>query len=217
MSGIRVLVVDDQAEFRAALRVILDAQPGIEVVGDAADGLAAVRQVDALAPDVVVMDVRMPELDGVEATRRILAAPRERPVRVLVLTTFALDDRAATAIRHGAGGFLLKDATPAQLADGVRAVHAGHSVLAPDDLATLMAGTFRDRPAPPAGWDALSVREREVLELIARGLSNAEIAARIFAAESTVKTHVGSILRKLELRDRTQIAVVAHEQGVGRP
>lgn len=210
---IRILLVDDQDLFRAGLQVILDAQPGLLVVGQAADGAAGVRAVDELAPDVVLMDIRMPEVDGVEATRRIFSAERisarSKPVRVLVLTTFNLDDRAATAIRHGASGFLLKDATPEQLVNAIRTVQAGTAVLAPDDLITLMHGQFRTREPIPPGYAELTDKEREVLTLVAQGLSNAEIGARIFAAESTVKTHVGGLLRKLDLRDRVQLVVFA--------
>ncbi|WP_363319690.1 response regulator transcription factor [Nocardioides sp.] len=215
---IRVMLVDDQDLFREGVRVIVDAQEGMEVVGTAGDGLEAVRQVDELSPDVVLMDIRMPEMDGVEATRQICAPDRvsrrrdqgRPPVRVVVLTTFNLDDRAATAIQHGASGFLLKDTTPAMLRDAIRTVHAGNAVLAPQDLTALLAGHFRaPMPTPPA-YAGLTDKEREVFASVARGLSNTEIAGTIFASESTVKTHVGSILRKLELRDRVQIVVYAH-------
>ena len=215
---IRVVLVDDQELFRAGVAVIVDAQPDMEVVGQAADGRAAVQVVDGQQPDVVLMDIRMPELDGVEATRLIFSpdrtARRARPVRVVVLTTFNLDDSAATAIRHGASGFLLKDATPAMLCDAIRTVHTGNAVLAPADLTSLLAGTFRERRPAPAGLDQLTAKEREVLSAVARGLSNAEIADEVFASESTVKTHVGGILRKLGLRDRVQIVVFAHEHGL---
>ena len=215
---IRVLLVDDQELFRAGVAVIVDAQPEMRVVGQASDGHQAVRLVDELAPDVVLMDVRMPELDGVEATRQIFAparvAARPRPVRVVVLTTFNLDDRAANAIRCGASGFLLKDTTPAMLIDAVRTVHAGNAVLAPQDLGVLLEGRFRPRTPVPPGYRALTDKEREILRAVARGLSNAEIAQQVFAGESTVKTHVGGILRKLDLRDRVQIVVFAHEHGL---
>ena len=216
--SIRLLLVDDQALFRAGVAVIVDAQPDMEVVGEAADGFEAVRLVDDLQPDVVLMDIRMPEMDGVEATRQLFApdraARRSQPVRVIVLTTFNLDDRAATAIRYGASGFLLKDTTPAQLADAIRTVHAGNAVLAPTDLATLLDGSFRERAPIPAGFAGLTDKEKEVFGAVARGLSNTEVAGLIFASESTVKTHVGSILRKLDLRDRVQIVVFAHEHGL---
>jgi DNA-binding NarL/FixJ family response regulator len=215
---IRVLLVDDQDLFREGVRVIVDAQEGLEVVGDAANGIDGVRLVDELAPDVVLMDIRMPEMDGVEATRQIFSAERTatraRPVRVVVLTTFNLDDRAATAIRHGASGFLLKGTTPTMLRDAIRTVYAGNAVLAPQDLATLLEGQFQSRTPPPASYLSLTDKEREVFEAVAQGLSNAEIGAQVFASESTVKTHVGSILRKLSLRDRVQIVVFGHEHGL---
>lgn len=214
---IRVVLVDDQALFRSAIRVILEAQGDIKVVGEASDGAEGVRLVDDLDPDVVLMDIRMPDMDGVEATRRILDPARETGAKVLVLTTFNLDDRAATAIRHGASGFLLKDITPAALVDAVRTVHLGHAVIAPRDLAALLDGSFRGQPSTPSGYDSLSEREREVFQLVAAGHSNAEIAGTIYASESTVKAHVGSILRKLGLRDRVQVVVAAYEHGlVGR-
>ena len=215
---IGVLLVDDQELFREGVRVIVDAQPGMRVVGVAGDGFEALARVDELAPDVVLMDIRMPEMDGVEATRQIFAperaARRAKPVRVVVLTTFNLDDRAATAIRHGASGFLLKDTTPAQLADAIRTVHTGNAVLAPGDLATLLDQQFRTPLQPPPPYLSLTEKEREVFTAVARGLSNTEIAGLVFAGESTVKTHVGSILRKLGLRDRVQIVVFAHEHGL---
>lgn len=218
MDKIRVLLVDDQELFRAGVAVIVDAQTGMEVIGQAVDGSEAVRLVDELSPDVVLMDIRRPEMDGVEATRQIFspthAAHRERPVRVVVLTTFNLDDRAATAIRHGASGFLLKDTTPVMLCDAIRTVRAGNAVLAPDDLTALLEGQFRTKRAIPSGYAALTDKEREVLTLVGQGLSNTEIAGRVFVSESTVKTHVGGILRKLDLRDRVQVVVFAHEHGV---
>jgi DNA-binding NarL/FixJ family response regulator len=215
---IRVLLVDDQDLFREGVRVIVDAQEGLEVVGAAGDGLEAVRLVDDLGPDVVLMDVRMPEMDGVEATRQIFlperAARRERPVRVIVLTTFNLDDRAATAIRYGASGFLLKGTTPVMLRDAIRTVHSGNAVLAPQDLAVLLEGQFQTRTPAPTSYLGLTDKEREVFGAVAQGLSNTEIGAQVFASESTVKTHVGAILRKLGLRDRVQIVVFAHEHGL---
>jgi DNA-binding NarL/FixJ family response regulator len=215
---ITVLLVDDQDLFREGVAVIVGAQDGMTVVGSAADGLEAVRLVDELEPDVVLMDIRMPEMDGVEATRQIFSPDRvrrrDKPVRVIVLTTFNLDDRAATAIRHGASGFLLKDTTPLMLRDAIRTVHAGNAVLAPQDLSVLLDGQFRARTPVPAAYDGLTEKEREVFDAVARGLSNTEIAGLIFASESTVKTHVGAILRKLALRDRVQIVVFAHEHGL---
>ena len=215
---IRVLLVDDQDLFREGVRVIVDAQPGLEVVGTASDGAEGVALVDALSPDVVLMDIRMPELDGVEATRQIFLPERVQkratPTRVLALTTFVLDDRAATAIRHGASGFILKDTTPAMLVDAIRTVYAGNAVLAPDDLAALLQGQFASRTTAPAEFTSLTDKEREVFDAVARGASNSEVAATHFIGESTVKTHVGSILRKLSLRDRVQIVVFAHEHGL---
>jgi DNA-binding NarL/FixJ family response regulator len=219
---IRVLLVDDQDLFREGVRVIVDAQEGMEVVGTAGDGREAVRLADELGPDVVLMDIRMPEMDGVEATRQICSADRVArrrqqglvPVRVVVLTTFNLDDRAATAIQHGASGFLLKDTTPVMLRDAIRTVHAGNAVLAPQDLTSLLAGHFRAPTPTPTAYVALTDKEREVFAAVARGLSNTEIAAAVFASESTVKTHVGAILRKLDLRDRVQIVVYAHEHAL---
>jgi DNA-binding NarL/FixJ family response regulator len=215
---IRVLLVDDQELFREGVRVIVDAQEGMEVVGTAADGVEAVRLVDELEPDVVLMDIRMPEMDGVEATRQVFlperVARRERAVRVIVLTTFNLDDRAATAIRHGASGFLLKGTTPVMLRDAIRTVHAGNAVLAPTDLSALLDTQFRAPATPPPSYQGLTDKERDVFAAVARGLSNQEIAGVVFLSESTVKTHVGAILRKLGLRDRVQIVVFAHEHGL---
>jgi DNA-binding NarL/FixJ family response regulator len=215
---IRVVLADDQELFRAGLKVIIDAQPDMTVVGEAGDGATAVAQVDDLAPSVVLMDIQMPDMDGVEATRQIFredrVARREQPVRVLVLTTFNLDDRAASAIRYGASGFLLKDATPAMLLDAIRSVHAGNAVLAPAELTTLMEAQFRAAAPVPPAFRELTERERAVFLAVAEGLSNAEIAARVFAGESTVKTHVGAILRKLSLRDRVQIVVFAYQHGL---
>ncbi|WP_181309917.1 response regulator [Nocardioides campestrisoli] len=215
---IRVLLVDDQVLFRAGVAVIVDAQEGMCVVGEAGDGFEAVRLADELEPDVVLMDIRMPEMDGVEATRQLFSpervARRTKPLRVVVLTTFNLDDRAATAIRHGASGFLLKDTTPVLLRDAIRTVHAGNAVLAPQDLSTLLDGQFRSAAPAPAAYLALTEKEREIFDAVARGLSNTEIAGQVFTSESTVKTHVGAILRKLALRDRVQIVVFAHAHGL---
>lgn len=215
---IRVVLVDDQDLFREGVRVIIDAQPGMHVVGTAGDGHQALRVVEETRPDVVLMDIRMPEMDGVEATRRLFApqlvAQRERPLRVIVLTTFNLDDRAATAIRHGASGFLLKHTTPAALREAIRTVHSGNAVLGPQELAALLSAQFTLASPPPPAYLALTEKEREVFGAIARGLSNSEIGQEIFASESTVKTHVGAVLRKLDLRDRVQIVVYAHEHGL---
>ncbi|QIS22444.1 response regulator [Nocardia terpenica] len=215
---IRVLLVDDQELFCTGVAVIVDSQEGMRVVGRAADGFEALDRVDELEPDVVLMDIRMPEMDGVEATRQLFSPERTgrrtKPLRVLVLTTFNLDDRAATAIRHGASGFLLKDTTPALLCDAIRTVYSGNAVLAPRDLGILLDGRFRSRTAVPAAYTTLTEKEQEVFTAVVKGHSNLEIAGRIFASESTVKTHVGAILRKLGLRDRVQIVVFAYEHGL---
>ena len=211
---IRVVVADDQALFRSGVAATLSAQSDLDVVGQAANGRDAVALVTELEPDVVLMDIRMPVMDGVEATRLIFdpssVARRRRPTRVIVLTTFNLDDQAATALRLGASGFLLKDTTPDFLAACIRTVHAGNAVIAPSELTTLLDRRLA-RAAPTAQYLTLTAKEREVLHEVARGLSNNEISQRIFLSESTIKTHVGSILRKLRLRDRVQIVVYAHE------
>ncbi|MEU3097421.1 response regulator transcription factor [Streptomyces sp. NPDC006967] len=217
---IRVLIADDQQMVRQGFTVLLNTQPDIEVVGQAVDGLDAVVQVAELVPDVVLMDIRMPELDGIGATARITTAAPD--VRVLVLTTFDLDEYVYEALRAGASGFLLKDASADQLAEAVRVVAAGDALLAPGITRRLIAEFSRldGRPrATPPGQRVgeLTERETEVLALIAQGLSNAEIAVRLVVAEQTVKTHVGRILVKLGLRDRTQAAVYAYESGLVRP
>ncbi|MFD3821379.1 response regulator [Streptomyces sp. NPDC058625] len=216
---IRVLVADDQQMVRQGFTLLLNTRPDIEVIDQAVDGLDAVAQVAYLAPDVVLMDIRMPELGGIEATRRITAATPH--IRVLVLTTFDLDEYVYEALRAGASGFLLKDASSDQLADAVRVVAAGDALLAPGITRRLIAEFARleDRPRPPLRERVadLTERETEVLGLIAQGLSNAEIAVRLVVAEQTVKTHVGRILVKLGLRDRTQAAVFAYESGLVRP
>ena len=216
--AIRVVLVDDQGLFRAGARVILDSQPDIEVVGEAGDGFAALEAVARCRPDVVLMDIRMPAMDGAEATRQILSDSRtdrrDHTVRIVVLTTFSLDDRAAQAIRWGASGFLLKTSTPAQLQDAIRTVYAGNAVLGPGELLGLLEAQFHAPPSEPRALHRLTGRERAVFEAVARGLSNAEIAEELFASESTVKTHVGSVLRKLDLRDRVQIVVFAFEHGL---
>ncbi len=214
---IRVVVVDDQEMVRAGFAALLDAQDGIEVAGQAADGAAALAVCAEADPDVVLMDVRMPVLDGVEATARLLDTATR--ARVVVLTTFDVDDYVYAALRAGASGFLLKDATPDELVSAVRVVAAGESLLAPTVTSRLIA-RFAGQPgtvaAPPA-LDPLTPREREVLVLIARGLSNKEIAARLVVAEQTVKTHVGRILAKLALRDRAQAVMAAYESGLVAP
>ncbi|MFJ6607989.1 response regulator [Streptomyces lydicus] len=217
---IRVLIADDQVMVRQGFTVLLNAEPGIEVVGQAVDGLDAVAKVAELAPDVVLMDVRMPRLGGIEATGRI-TGPDDATVKVLVLTTFDLDEYVYEALRAGASGFLLKDASAAELAHAVRVVASGDALLAPNVTKRLIAEFSRitHTPRAPARERVgeLTARETEVLSLIAQGLSNGEIAERLVVAEQTVKTHVGRILVKLNLRDRTQAAVFAYETGLVRP
>ncbi|MEU4039618.1 response regulator transcription factor [Streptomyces collinus] len=216
---IRVLVADDQQMVRQGFTVLLNTKPDIEVIGQAVDGRDAVAKVGELAPDVVLMDIRMPELGGIEATRLITADHPD--IRVLVLTTFDLDEYVYEALRAGAAGFLLKDASADQLAEAVRVVAAGDALLAPGITRRLIAEFSRldGSPRPPLRQRVgeLTERETEVLALIAQGLSNAEIAGRLVVAEQTVKTHVGRILVKLGLRDRTQAAVYAYESGLVRP
>ena len=213
---IRVLVADDQALMRTGFRMILDAQEGIEVVGEAIDGDDAIRQFDRLCPDVVVMDVRMPTTDGIEATRRLAAL--DPPARVLILTTFDLDEYVYDALRAGASGFLLKDRPPEELVAAVRVVAAGEALLAPSVTRRLIEEFARRAPTVTRPELAeLTDREREVLVLVARGLSNAEIARSLFVAETTVKTHVGRVLHKLRLRDRAQAVVLAYESGLVHP
>ncbi|MGW0311459.1 response regulator [Streptomyces flavidovirens] len=217
---IRVLIADDQMMVRQGFTVLLNAEPGIEVVGQAVDGLDAVAKVAELGPDVVLMDIRMPVLGGIDATRRI-TEPAGATVKVLVLTTFDLDEYVYEALRAGASGFLLKDASAAELAQAVRVVAAGDALLAPNITKRLIAEFSRLTDAPRAPLKDrvgdLTERETEVLSLIAQGLSNAEIATRLVVAEQTVKTHVSRILVKLGLRDRTQAAVFAYETGLVRP
>jgi DNA-binding NarL/FixJ family response regulator len=215
---IRVLLVDDQTLFRAGIAVIVDAQADMIVVGQAENGAEAVELADRLAPDVVLMDLRMPVFDGATATREILSptrvAKRAKPVRIIVLTTFDLDANAAAAVRYGASGFLLKDATPASLCDAIRTVHSGNAVIAPLKLTSLIESAFRPSRQPPESFKRLSERERSVFDAVARGLSNAEVARELYVSEPTVKTHVSSLLRKLQLRDRVQLVVFAYEFGL---
>jgi DNA-binding NarL/FixJ family response regulator len=213
---IRVLVADDQALVRGGFRMILDAQPDIEVVGEASDGREALELSRATSPDVVLMDVRMPVMDGIEATANLT---RDGGPRVLMLTTFDLDEHVYDAIRAGASGFLLKDVPPAELAHAVRVVAAGETLLAPA-ITRRLVEEFVRRPPPgrrPERLDRLTEREREVLTLVARGLSNAEIANQLVLGETTVKTHVTRILGKLDLRDRVQAVVLAYESGLVTP
>jgi DNA-binding NarL/FixJ family response regulator len=213
-----VVVADDHALIRSGLAGMLGAQPDLEIVGEASDGAEAVRLAEQLAPDVVVMDIRMPALDGIEATRRIRRRP-DAP-RVLMLTTFDLDEYVYDALRAGASGFLLKDAPPGQLAEAVRTVASGEALLAP--VVTRRLITRFLRVPPPSAAEAratgkLTERELEVLRLVARGLSNAELAARLHLSDATVKTHVSRVLAKLDLRDRVQAVVYAYEHGLVTP
>jgi DNA-binding NarL/FixJ family response regulator len=210
---LRVLVADDQAVVRIGFTAMVDAQPDMTVVGTAADGRQAVSLAAQLHPDVVLMDIRMPVLDGIEATRQLHAAP-ESP-KVLVLTTFDLDDYVYDALRAGASGFLLKDATPEQILAAVRVIGSGDALLAPSVTRRLIAEfASRAKLTAPPELDRLTGREREVLLLVAGGLTNAEIAGRLYLAEQTVKSHVSSILLKLGLRDRVQAVILAYESGL---
>jgi DNA-binding NarL/FixJ family response regulator len=213
---IKVLVADDEALLRSAFSSLIEAQDDLEIVGKAADGQQAVELAASLAPDVVVMDVRMPVMDGIEATRRIT---RDRDVgpRVLILTTFDLDEYVFEALRAGASGFALKSRPPEELLSGIRTVAAGEALLAPSVTMRLIAHfTDRTRAAAKTPWglDELTDREREVLELVARGLSNAELAATLHVTLPTAKTHVSRLLTKLGARDRTQLAILAYESGI---
>ena len=217
---IRVLVVDDQGLVRAGFRMILEAQPDVEVVGEAVDGLEAVEAARRLRPDVVLMDIRMPRLDGLEATRRLAGPGASDPVKVLILTTFDLDEYVYEALRAGASGFLLKDVRREDLVAAVRVVAAGEALLAPS-ITKRLIGEFARRPRPvhaaPAALEVLTAREREVLGLMCRGHSNAEIAAELVISEQTVKTHVGNVLAKLGLRDRIHAVILAYEVGLIQP
>jgi DNA-binding NarL/FixJ family response regulator len=213
-----VLIADDQPLVRAGLRMILAAEPDLEIVGEAADGRAAVEACTALRPDVVLMDVRMPDVDGIEATRQVTAT--EDPPRVLVLTTFDLDEVVYDALRAGASGFLLKDAPEERLVTAIRVVAEGGSLFAPSVTRRLIEEFSRRAPRRDedrSALSALTARELEVLRLVARGLSNAEIATDLFVSENTVKTHVARLLMKLGVRDRVQAVVLAYESGVVRP
>jgi DNA-binding NarL/FixJ family response regulator len=216
--SVRVLLVDDQSLIRAGFRMILDAEEGIEVVGEAADGAQAVNSVKRLKPDVVLMDIRMPEMDGIEATRRITAV--EGSPKVLMLTTFDLDEYVYDALRAGASGFLLKDVPAEQLVDGIRLVAQGEALLAPSVTRRLIQEFSRTPPAQrelPPTLEELTPRELEVFKLLARGMSNAEIAAELVVSETTVKTHVARVLMKLDVRDRVQAVVLAYESGLIAP
>lgn len=220
---IRVILVDDQQLVRAGLAMVIDSQPDLRVVGQAGDGAEALRLVATTPCDVVLMDVRMPGLDGLEATRRILAESDRRgstPPRIVMLTTYDLDEYLLTAIRSGASGFLLKNSPPADLLAGIRTVHTGDAVIAPSATRRLLAhvavGADMAEAEDPR-FATLTEREREVLELIARGQSNAEISTSLFLSETTVKTHVRRVLAKLGVRDRVQAVVAAYESGIARP
>jgi DNA-binding NarL/FixJ family response regulator len=216
--SIRVVLADDQTLVRGGFRMILDSEADIEVVGEAADGGEAARVVEELRPDVVLMDIRMPDVDGIEATRRIVASGSE--ARVVVLTTYDVDDYVFAALRAGASGFLLKDVRPVELIDAVRIVAGGDALLAPTVTRRLLDRLSESLPEtepPPIDLSELTDREMEVFRLVALGLSNAEIAARLAVTEATVKTHVSSVLRKLRLRDRVQAVVLAYDLRLVRP
>ncbi len=215
--SIRVLIADDQSLVRAGFRLVLENHPDIEVVGEASNGEEAVYGAGRLEPDVVLMDIRMPELDGIAATAQITA---RHPARVLILTTYDLDEYVYEALHAGASGFLHKDTPPAQLADGIRAVAGGEALLAPTVTRRLIeefTRVGRGRQTPPEELDELTPRELEVLQMLARGLSNGEIAAELVLSEATVKTHVTHVLGKLGLRDRVQAVVLAYESGLVTP
>ena len=215
--SIAVLIADDQALVRTGFRMILDAEPDIDVVGEAADGHEALAAARRLRPDVVLMDVRMPELDGIAATRELLAV--DGATKVVILTTFDLDEYVYDALRAGASGFLLKDVPPEQLVDGIHAVASGDALLAPSVTRRVIEEFVRRPPSQrrDARVDELTPRELEVLQLLARGLSNAEIAAQLVVGETTVKTHVAHVLTKLHVRDRVQAVVFAYEAGIAEP
>jgi DNA-binding NarL/FixJ family response regulator len=218
--GIRILICDDQALVRAGFKLILDAEDDLEVVGEAGDGAEAVEMLGAARPHVILMDVRMPNMNGIEATQRITAGSDDSGPKVLILTTFDLDEYVYEALRAGASGFLLKDVPAEQLVAGIRVVAAGEALLSPSITKRLIEDFARAAaPAdpPPAGLDQLTARELEVFKLVARGMSNAEIAQSLVVSDTTVKTHVARILMKLGLRDRVQAVVLAYETGIVQP
>jgi DNA-binding NarL/FixJ family response regulator len=216
---IRVLIADDQELVRAGFRALLDAEEDIEVVGEAADGAAAVQLTARDVPDVVLMDIRMPELDGIEATRRIVADRHLRDVRIVILTTYETDEYVFDGLRAGASGFLVKDTSPTELLRAVRVVANGDALLAPSVTRRLIADVVSRAPSrePVVGLDELTPREREILELVGAGMSNDEIAERLTISKATAKTHVSRIMGKLEARDRAQLVVVAYESGLVTP
>ena len=217
--NIKVLIADDQALIRSGLRAIIESEPGMEVAGEAGDGAEAVEAVRRLRPHVALMDIRMPRLDGVAATRALLRGAAPVPTKILILTTFHLDAYVTEALRAGASGFLLKEATADQLIEAVRVIASGEAILAPSVTRRLLE-TMAEDPAADGGQqirDLLSAREVDVLQLVARGLSNAEIGATLHLAETTVKSHVQSMLGKLGVRDRLQAAVAAYDAGLVRP
>lgn len=215
----RVLVADDQALVRAGFRMIIDAADDMAVVGEAEDGEQALRLAGSSHPDVVLMDIRMPLMDGIEATRHLASDPRSSPARIVILTTYDLDEYVFDALGAGASGFLLKDVSPEDLVQAIRVVARGDALLAPSVTRRLIASFASLRPTeqPTHAVEGLTQREEEVLGLVARGMSNAEIASALFVGESTVKTHVGHILEKLHLRDRVQAVIAAYESGLVRP
>ncbi|HEY3978308.1 MAG TPA: response regulator transcription factor [Streptosporangiaceae bacterium] len=216
---VHVLIADDQQLVRAGFRLILERQPGIEIAGEASDGAGAIAAAERLHPDVVLMDIRMPGIDGIQATRRILSRTTRHDVKILILTTFDLDEYVYDALKAGASGFLLKDTPPEQLTTAVRSVASGDTLLSPSITRRLIA-TFTTARAPgeaDAVLSRLSPREAAVFHLLARGLSNSEIAGELIVAETTVKTHVARILEKLHLRDRVQAVVLAYESGIVSP
>jgi DNA-binding NarL/FixJ family response regulator len=214
--SIRVLIADDQPLIRSGFRMIIDERDDLELVGEAEDGLQAVELAERFDPDVILMDIRMPSLDGVEATRRLV--DNGSRARILVLTTFDLDEYVYASVRAGASGFLLKDVEPAELVDAIRVVAAGNSLFGPAATQHLVERFAELGPAPTApSLETLTEREREILRLLAQGLSNAEIAERLFLSETTVKSHVSAVLHKLGVRDRVQAVIAAYESGLVRP
>jgi DNA-binding NarL/FixJ family response regulator len=218
---IRVLIVDDQPLMRTGFRMILEAEHDIEVVGEGSDGTEALELAGHVRPDVVMMDIRMPRMDGIEATRRLAGPDARDPVRVLILTTFDLDELVLGALRAGASGFLLKDAPPEDMVEAIRVVARGDALIAPSVTRRLLDRFASKLPDPQrshsSALEELTARELEVLGLVARGMSNAEIADQLVVSETTIKTHVGRILSKLDLRDRVQAVVLAYETGIVQP